>query len=1267
MNLSSVIESIAKKQIIESDWAQLVKEMSPLLLSNSYKFLNDQSLSKDAVQETFLHILKNAHQFRTQNDLAPANMNLVARGWIMKINRNICLDILRGKKRRKIREENYQKINESMSMEDIASMQEFRELLRRELAGLSPKDQMPIVLKYYSGLNNVEIAREMGCQPSSVGVLITRAIEKLKNKLAKSGIILSIPFLLKYMEAESASMGLEIANIDMGVQFESLSFFERTNSMSTSRPIPQSTIQGGLVMKLILASVLITTITTALILSNNDKDLKDSKSGNHIIAENPKENKISKNIKPENLNVSKQEINANQPVESNKEVSAPKELEESISLYLPFHKDSIMTFVLPDYSKTKEDFKKSPIYKVALSRELEHITKNTILEILEENDVKIPNEIFDFILSTAKYLDENLIRCSGQVLNSNSANIVFELKSNENAKYLNDIIIKPISEAHSLGCTSFVYQNKLFVAHKTDLNLESLVKKEWDLEIKQNEFLCIINPKFDESKEDVLIKNSFESAVSNVILSSFRNLNKIVFKLSFNENGAEEKFEFGFHSLDKGFFNLLSLKKTDPTMIDQLPEDINSLIVIPLDLSKIWLFVQTSIANIIAEDKDGKLGFEKKWKEVKSQMDMMCTMLFQADFQKFISEDILGDLILFSTNDNNAISSQLSLTFKNEEIANKVAAVLTPMKAMVLGAEIVVEKNKIKLIMKYDNNIFTSIKGKSVDKTNLKALFKANEKLAIMSFTGADYMNSFNAFVVVLKLNNYYGIKPKMKDFILSLGTVKIKEMNEWYYWQMADKDKSLTIKLESPLPLASTIFGCVTSLLAIEEFNSNKNIDSKVDREIIVSNNGLTLQVTTEKTLPSINEDEAKVLKNYDNGKLKYEMKLSENKDKIFIHYDYEGIPYRKDYYNDIGIYLSEIISENGEVFETTKYSQNEEGLVEVFNKKSVLIKKYFWRNNEFNGEYSEWYESNKIKTTGSYVKSKWDGKWESFYENGNKKSISEFKIGTLISSASWFLNGSKRFEANVDKFGNGSCTYYYEDGKIKVLSPIKLNSVIGDIKGFYQNGNKAFEASLSFGSLSEYFRVYYPWGQLKREEKFQSMSLSHITYYFENGQKEADGEIIGYNPCPTWQIFDESGKLKVQWNDIDSIDDNFRLVTSNYLSIAYPFYNTKYLDKQDFIVYRANDPTLPYKSVNNYDKLSRNMNKEKVFEYLGEGLKNEKFKDSTDGILLNFLDLTDFFTQLDQKDYYLWSVGQYKIQVCIFENNKLKEFYQRSINFKP
>jgi antitoxin component YwqK of YwqJK toxin-antitoxin module len=708
------------------------------------------------------------------------------------------------------------------------------------------------------------------------------------------------------------------------------------------------------------------------------------------------------------------------------------------------------------------------------------------------------------------------------------------------------------------------------------------------------------------------------------------------------------------------------LKKIDQSVIDQLPENLHSLTILPLDLPKLWSFVQMVATNIIAKDKEGEFGYEKKWNEIKSQMDMMCTFLFQSDLQKFISEGMLGDLILYTEIENNKINSLVSLSFKNEEIASKVAAVLNPMKAMVLGADISVEKNKVKLKMKTPNSMFTPGVQKSLDKSNIKKIFKANEKLAVTSFMGGDFLNSFKELTNILKLNDFYGIKPKTKSFILSLSTMQMNEPKEWYNWQMIDKEKSLSFQVECPVPILSIGFCCIAPIALLIDSKSDKKIDLKEEKKFEITKNGFSFQITKQKSLESFSEVEANELIKYDNGQIKYEEKVSENKVKIYVYYDYEGLPYRKDYYNAVGIYQSEIISDNGEISETTRYSQKEDGLVEVSNKQSSIIKKYFMKDNEFTGEYMEWYDSKKIKTTCEYLKNKWDGKRESFYENGNKKSKNEYKEGVFISSVGWYLNGSKRFEASVDKWGNGSSIYYYEDGKVKLIIPIKLNSVNGEVKGFYQNGNIAFETCLSFGNIADYIRVYSPYGKIKREEKYRFMTLTHITWYFENGEKEADGDILGFNPCPKWQIFDESGKLKVLWLDIDIIDDNFRKITDKYISIAYPFYNNKYFDKAAGISL-SNDVDLPYKSVKNSNKIARNMGKEKVFELLGDGLKNEKFIESTEGFLFNFLDVSDIFSKLEQKDYYLWSIGNNKVQICIFENKKLKEFYQLPISFKP
>jgi RNA polymerase sigma factor (sigma-70 family) len=459
MSLSEIIESIAQKRVTETNWSQLAKEMTPYLLSNSYRILNDQNLSQDAVQESFMQILKSAYQFKVPNDVSLEDKNQVARGWIMKINRNICLNILRGKKRRKIREENYQKVNESMSIEEIASMQEFRELLRRELAGLSPKDQTPIILKYYSGLNNVEIAREMGCQPSSVGVLISRAIEKLKNKLAKSGVVLSIPFLLNYMEVETANMGQELISIGVGNQFEYISLIDKAKPLQTSGSVSLPTTKGGLVMKLILISVLIATVTTIIILSDNNSDLNETK----LKVKAKMENKVSSNDnnKSAEINLDNQNFKSKSTADITMEGPANEQLAESPHLYLPYKEDSLLTIILPDYSKIKDDFKKSPIFKIVESREFVYINNDILFDILEENDVVIPKEILGFAATIFNYLDENIISLRCQIFSSSSANIVIELKSKENANYLNEFAIKPLCEANSLGCTSFVYQNKL--------------------------------------------------------------------------------------------------------------------------------------------------------------------------------------------------------------------------------------------------------------------------------------------------------------------------------------------------------------------------------------------------------------------------------------------------------------------------------------------------------------------------------------------------------------------------------------------------------------------------------------------------------------------------------------------------------------------------------------------------------------------------------------------------------------------------------------
>lgn len=54
--------------------------------------------------------------------------------------------------------------------------------LAGQLQGLTPRQRAAIVLRYYDGLTEVQIAEALGCQPGSVGPLLSRARSHLRRE-----------------------------------------------------------------------------------------------------------------------------------------------------------------------------------------------------------------------------------------------------------------------------------------------------------------------------------------------------------------------------------------------------------------------------------------------------------------------------------------------------------------------------------------------------------------------------------------------------------------------------------------------------------------------------------------------------------------------------------------------------------------------------------------------------------------------------------------------------------------------------------------------------------------------------------------------------------------------------------------------------------------------------------------------------------------------------------------------------------------------------
>ncbi len=64
---------------------------------------------------------------------------------------------------------------------DALEADEFRALLQRQLARLSDLERDAIAFKFTDGLSNIQIAEMLGVSPSNLGVILHRALKRLRD------------------------------------------------------------------------------------------------------------------------------------------------------------------------------------------------------------------------------------------------------------------------------------------------------------------------------------------------------------------------------------------------------------------------------------------------------------------------------------------------------------------------------------------------------------------------------------------------------------------------------------------------------------------------------------------------------------------------------------------------------------------------------------------------------------------------------------------------------------------------------------------------------------------------------------------------------------------------------------------------------------------------------------------------------------------------------------------------------------------------------
>src|SRR5688500_3037326 len=196
---------------------EIVRRYAAMVYGVCLRVTGDKHDAEDATQAVFLSLALQAKTSREIKYIGP---------WLQKVAHRLALDVKKSKTRRKKREEkladdtrhamangnghghangghhpaftggNGHGINPA----DSPGNEELKSIMMEELNQLPPKYRMPLVMHYFGGLSREEMAEQLGCNPSTLGVRVHRGKEMLGPRLAKRGIALSAIALAVLLE-----------------------------------------------------------------------------------------------------------------------------------------------------------------------------------------------------------------------------------------------------------------------------------------------------------------------------------------------------------------------------------------------------------------------------------------------------------------------------------------------------------------------------------------------------------------------------------------------------------------------------------------------------------------------------------------------------------------------------------------------------------------------------------------------------------------------------------------------------------------------------------------------------------------------------------------------------------------------------------------------------------------------------------------------------------------------------------------------------------
>jgi len=192
---SQLLEAFAKTRN-EAAFSELVRRHGPLVWCTCRRVLGHSADAEDASQAAFLALAQQAPSWRGSRLAAP---------WLHRVAHNISLNALESRKVRE-RKERAAAAMAWHADHPTGLSDEQGALLHEEINALPEKLRQALILCHLQGKSMEQAATVMGCPASTIGTWVARGRERLKDRLARRGLVLSLAALTSLLSTEAGAV-----------------------------------------------------------------------------------------------------------------------------------------------------------------------------------------------------------------------------------------------------------------------------------------------------------------------------------------------------------------------------------------------------------------------------------------------------------------------------------------------------------------------------------------------------------------------------------------------------------------------------------------------------------------------------------------------------------------------------------------------------------------------------------------------------------------------------------------------------------------------------------------------------------------------------------------------------------------------------------------------------------------------------------------------------------------------------------------------------